>query len=302
VNLTKEQLELLTVIADVYTSGHKSSFQLILVHNPGESSLMFLNGGPRILFDGDKEDLMQLASEGFLHITETNGMLRGKITAKGIEAAILAPRSKPAPDSVEPPIPVRLPPPPPGQTNRTPTPVRLTPPPGWEESPAPQVTSEPPPARQAAETLSTPTPKPLDSKPPVVFIGHGKRDDWLRLEKFLTKFGITCVEFNSESAAGMTTQDRLKDMVKQSVFAFLVMTAEDKQSDGTFNARQNVVHEAGLCHGLLGWEKAILLLEEGCTKFSNGDGLTHIPFQAGKITSAFHDVRELLESRGLIAH
>ena len=50
--------------------------------------------------------------------------------------------------------------------------------------------------------------------------------------------------------------------------AFLVLTAEDEQTDGTLHARENVIHEAGLFQGRLGFEKAIILLEEGCQEFS----------------------------------
>jgi predicted nucleotide-binding protein len=38
-------------------------------------------------------------------------------------------------------------------------------------------------------------------------------------------------------------------------------------------ARLNVVHEAGLFQGSLGFKKAIILLEEGCEEFCNIVGL-----------------------------
>ena len=56
------------------------------------------------------------------------------------------------------------------------------------------------------------------------------------------------------------------------------MTAEDEQPDGTLRARENVIHEAGLFQGRLGFEKAIILLEEGCEEFSNIEGLGQIRF------------------------
>jgi predicted nucleotide-binding protein len=48
--------------------------------------------------------------------------------------------------------------------------------------------------------------------------------------------------------------------------------------DGKLHARLNVIHEAGLFQGRLGFNKAIILLEEGCEEFSNIHGLGHIPF------------------------
>jgi hypothetical protein len=47
------------------------------------------------------------------------------------------------------------------------------------------------------------------------------------------------------------------------------MTAEDAHADNTSHARENVVHEAGLFQGRLRFERAIILLEQGCAQFSN---------------------------------
>jgi predicted nucleotide-binding protein len=47
------------------------------------------------------------------------------------------------------------------------------------------------------------------------------------------------------------------------------MTAEDERADGKLNARLNVVHEIGLFQGRRGFNRAIILLEEGCEEFSN---------------------------------
>jgi predicted nucleotide-binding protein len=44
----------------------------------------------------------------------------------------------------------------------------------------------------------------------------------------------------------------------------------------------NVVHEAGLFQGRLGFERAIILLEEGCKSFSNIEGLGQIRFPKGQ--------------------
>ena len=52
-------------------------------------------------------------------------------------------------------------------------------------------------------------------------------------------------------------------MLDESSFALLVLTVEDKISDGSLQARQNVIHEAGLFQGNLGFNRAMILLEEG---------------------------------------
>ena len=77
------------------------------------------------------------------------------------------------------------------------------------------------------------------------------------------------------------------------------MTGEDEQADGSLRARDNVIHEVGLFQGKLGFERAIILLEEGCGDFSNIHGITHIPFPKGKIDAAFEKIRGVLERESI---
>lgn len=100
-----------------------------------------------------------------------------------------------------------------------------------------------------------------------VFIGHGRSPLWKDLRHFLTdRLHLESDDFNRESVAGFSTKERLIEMLHASTFAFLVMTGEDNQGDGTARARENVVHEVGLFQGKLGFEKAIILLEERLLK------------------------------------
>lgn len=133
-----------------------------------------------------------------------------------------------------------------------------------------------------------------------VFIGHGGSHVWLALKNFLTaRLGLDCDEFNAESVAGVSTTERLQVMLDRAVFAFLVMTAEDRHADGAAHARENVIHEAGLFQGRLGFERAIILLEEGCSQFSNIHGLTTIRFPKGNIEPASEQIRGVLEREGV---
>jgi predicted nucleotide-binding protein len=90
-------------------------------------------------------------------------------------------------------------------------------------------------------------------------------------------------------------------MLDHAQFAFLVMTSEDSRADGTAHARENVVHEAGLFQGRLGFGRAIILLEEGCSEFSNIHGLGHIRFPKGNIDAAFEQIREVLKRELVIS-
>ena len=132
-----------------------------------------------------------------------------------------------------------------------------------------------------------------------VFIGHGRSLQWLRLKSFLSeRLALDCDEFNIEPTAGIHTTNRLESMLSQAGIALLVMTAEDKHADGTLHARENVVHEVGLFQGRIGSRRAIVMLEEGCAKFSNLDGLTLIIFPPNDIAARFEDVRRVLEREG----
>jgi hypothetical protein len=99
-----------------------------------------------------------------------------------------------------------------------------------------------------------------------VFIGHGGAVVWRELKDFIhERLQLPYDEFNREIPAGRPVTQRLNDMLDGASFAFLVMTAEDEYTDATKHARGNVIHEAGLFQGRLGFEKAIILLEEGCS-------------------------------------
>jgi predicted nucleotide-binding protein len=107
-------------------------------------------------------------------------------------------------------------------------------------------------------------------------------------------------EYSTTSTTGFSRKERLLQLKASAGFAFLVATAEDPAGD-QMRARQNVVHEIGFFQGHLGFERAIVLLEDGCDFFSNMDGIDHIPFRKGDIKSAFYRVQEVLEREGFLA-
>lgn len=134
-----------------------------------------------------------------------------------------------------------------------------------------------------------------------VFIGHGQSPVWRELKDFLhDRLRFSVDEFNRVATAGVPTATRLAEMLASADFAFMVMTAEDEQPDGTVRARENVVHEAGLFQGKLGFHKAIIVLEKGCVEFSNIHGLGQIRFPKGQISACFEEIRAVLEREGVI--
>jgi predicted nucleotide-binding protein len=134
-----------------------------------------------------------------------------------------------------------------------------------------------------------------------IFIGHGRSTDWRELKDFVSdRLQLPWDEFNRVPVAGVTNIARLAQMLDQASFAFLVMTAEDEQADGNRHARMNVIHEVGLFQGRLGFERAIVLLEDGCEEFSNVQGLGQLRFPKGKISAIFEDIRAVLEREGIV--
>lgn len=132
-------------------------------------------------------------------------------------------------------------------------------------------------------------------KDPCVFIGHGHDVLWTLVRQFLeNKCGLEVISFESEPHAGESIVPVLESMLAKATFAVLVLTGEDKTIRGSKRARQNVVHEAGLFQGVLGFPRAILLVQKGLEEFSNVHGLQCISFEGAQIASTFPELRRVL--------
>lgn len=152
---------------------------------------------------------------------------------------------------------------------------------------------------ESLEALPQATQTPLRGKR--IFIGHGRSPLWRELKDFIAdRLGLPWDEFNREAVAGVTTSERIERMMSEAAFAFLIMTAEEEHADAKVYARPNVIHEVGLFQGKLGIRCAIVLLEEGCSEFSNIAGLSQIRFPRGDIAARFEEIRRVLEREGLV--
>jgi predicted nucleotide-binding protein len=138
------------------------------------------------------------------------------------------------------------------------------------------------------ESSRLPEPPP---KKPVVFIGHGRNNQWKELKDHLhEQHGHDVIAYEIGARAGHEIRDILQEMMDKSTIAFLVMTGEDETAEGELRARQNVIHETGLFQGKLGFSRGIVLLEEGVAEFSNIGGIDQIRFSKNNIKETFGDV------------
>ncbi|MBI3465164.1 MAG: nucleotide-binding protein [Planctomycetes bacterium] len=132
-----------------------------------------------------------------------------------------------------------------------------------------------------------------------IFIGHGRSKAWKQLRRFIRSLGLVPDEFNEDPVAELRTKERLRAMLDNACFAFLVMTADDQHVDGTHHARENVIREAGLFQERLGFQRAIILLEQGCAEFSNIEGIQQIRFPRGNTLATAVEIHGVLEREGI---
>lgn len=134
-----------------------------------------------------------------------------------------------------------------------------------------------------------------------VFIGHGRSKLWARVQLFLQDdFKLETVTFESESRTSETIVNILEQFLNEASFAILIMTAEDETSEGKIRARQNVIHEAGLFQGRLGFDKVVILKQSETEDFSNISGLQYIPFTGENIEQCFYELQRKLKKSGMI--
>ncbi len=134
-----------------------------------------------------------------------------------------------------------------------------------------------------------------------IFIGHGRSKLWARLQIFLKDdLSLQTLTFEDESRTSESIVNIIGEFLDNSSLAILVMTAEDETTEGKIRARQNVIHEAGLFQGRLGFDKVIILKQEGIEEFTNIAGLQYIPFSGENIEQCFYELQRKLKKMGLI--
>lgn len=114
-----------------------------------------------------------------------------------------------------------------------------------------------------------------------VFVAHGRNPEWLAVKAFVEqRFGVPVYSFESDAWGSRPVTEALSDYLQRCDFAICVLTAEDATSEGHRVARQNVIHEIGLFQGRCGFDRVLVLAEEGCEFIPAAVTPTPSPFRA----------------------
>jgi len=140
-----------------------------------------------------------------------------------------------------------------------------------------------------------------EPRQPLIFLGHGRSRLWARVKLYLgDELKVATLFYESESRVGESIVPVLEGFLEQATFAVLILTGEDDTADGRHRARQNVIHEAGLFQGRLGFKKVVLLVQDNVEEFSNVAGLQHIPFSGQAIEQTFYELQRVLKRESIL--
>jgi predicted nucleotide-binding protein len=129
---------------------------------------------------------------------------------------------------------------------------------------------------------------PAVPNPRCVFITHGRSDDWLKVQAYIEKdIRLATIELAQRPNKGQTIIEKLEQDGSRCDSAVIVMTGDDLAQD-QIRVRENVMHEIGFFHGLIGRHRVILLHEEGVNVPTNLAGIAYVPFPKGMIEAGFH--------------
>ncbi|MGQ8337657.1 TIR domain-containing protein [Sunxiuqinia sp. A32] len=135
-----------------------------------------------------------------------------------------------------------------------------------------------------------------EDKKPVIFIGHGSSNQWELLRNhFDTSEKYRVEEYETGSRAGHAVRDILDERSSKSSIAFIVLTCEDEGCPNKDLTKSRVIHETGLFQGKFGYNRAILLVEEGIGDMSDMLDIQQIKFPKNKIEESIKDLQEVIQ-------
>jgi sugar/nucleoside kinase (ribokinase family) len=137
-----------------------------------------------------------------------------------------------------------------------------------------------------------------EATPRAVFVAHGGSPQWRAVKAFVEEdIRLPVYSFESGVWGGTQVTDALDNLLERCGFAVCVLTAEDLSTDGEWRARQNVVHEVGLFQGRYGFDRVILLVEEGVRSVPRTAEPFTAPFPRNRIDTAFWRLRHMFRTQ-----
>jgi len=131
-----------------------------------------------------------------------------------------------------------------------------------------------------------------------VFVAHGGGEQWHVLKEFIEQeCGLPAYAFESGAWESRNVTEALAQYLDRCSFAVCVLTAEDATEDGRRLPRQNVIHEVGLFQGRYGFDRVLLLVEEGCD-FVGSPSLGTATFPPNAIETAFWRLFKMIRTDG----
>ncbi|HZM78770.1 MAG TPA: PfkB family carbohydrate kinase [Candidatus Limnocylindrales bacterium] len=138
------------------------------------------------------------------------------------------------------------------------------------------------------------------AEPLGVFIAHGGDSDWLAVKELVEgELGLPAHYFERQTWGSIAVTDAINTNLDNCSFAICVLTAEDLTAEGRRLARQNVVHEIGLFQGRYGFDRVLVLAEDGCDYMPQLAAPYSLIFPHNGIRSTFWRVRRMIKERGL---
>jgi len=149
-------------------------------------------------------------------------------------------------------------------------------------------------------------PRSQASPPPAgnnVFIIHGHDEtNALRLRNLLKEqFGLNPILMKRNPGMSRALLEKFEDLASTSSMAFAVITPDDEivnHGPAYFQARSNVIFEAGWFVGRLGIARVCLLLKDGTNVQSDIDGISRIPFR-DNIEEKVLEIKRELDAVGM---
>lgn len=135
--------------------------------------------------------------------------------------------------------------------------------------------------------------------PKGVFVAHGTNPEWLVVQRFIEdRFELPVYSFESSSWGGCQVTEVLTDYLDRCGLAVCVLTADDFTGDGRRFARQNVIHEVGLFQGRHGFDRVLVLAEDGCDFIPPAAKPHTIWFPPNGIERTFYRLAEMIRLHG----